>query len=187
MRDLKKFVLVSAFCLLAAGAQAATKEWLHIHVDETRGDEAKVNINIPISLIEVMLPLVEEKAVERGRIRLHDKDFRVEDLRKIWKSVKDEGDTEFVSVEKRGEHVRVFTQGNFLMIQSDKDSKSKVNIKLPMAVVDAMLAGDGDDLDLLAGVKALKDSGVRDLITVEDDDTNVLVWIDDKNVPLERE
>lgn len=187
MRDLKKILLVSAFCLLAVGVQAASKEWLHIHVNETKGDEEKVRVNIPLSLIEVMLPMVEEKAVSEGKIRLHEKDFRVEDLRKIWKSVKDEGDTEFVSVEKKGEHVRVFTQGNFLMVQSDKDSRSKVNIKLPMAVVDAMLSGDGEELDLMAAVKALKNSGVRDLITVEDDDTNVLVWIDDKNLPLERE
>ena len=187
MRDFKKILLVSAFCLLAVGAQAASKEWLHIHVNEATGDQAKVRVNIPISLIEVMLPMVEERAVEKGKIRLHEKDFRVEDLRKIWKSVKDEGDTEFVSVDKRDEHVRVFTQGNFLMVQSDKDSRSKVNIKMPMAVVDAILSGDGEELNLTAAVKALKDSGIHDIISVESDDSKVMVWIDDKNLPLERE
>ena len=187
MNNLKKFAIVSIFCLVAGGLQAATKEWLHINVHDTKGEEEKVRINIPISLIEVMLPLVEEKAVRDGKIRMNDKDFKVSDLRKIWNSVKDEGDSEFVTVDKKDQHVRVYTQGHFLMVQSDENSRKKVSMKLPMAVVDAMLSGNGDELNLMAGVKALKDSGVHDLITVNDDDSNVMVWIDDKNVPLEKE
>lgn len=187
MKNLSKLALVSVFCLFAVGAQAAAKEWLHINVHDTKGDEEKVRINIPVSLIEVMLPLVEEKAIEDGKIRMNDKDFRVSDLRKMWNSVKTEGDSEFLSVEKKGQNVRVFTQGHFLMVQSDENSRSKINIKIPMAVVDAMLSGEGESLNLVAGVKALRDSGVRDLISVDDDKTQVMVWIDDKNIPLEKE
>lgn len=187
MKNLKKFAIVSVFCLIAAGVQAASKEWLHINVHDTKGEEERVSVNIPISLIEVMLPLVEEKAVREGKIHMNDKDFKVSDLRKIWNTVKDEGDSEFLTVDKKNEHVRVFTQGRFLMVQSDENSRKKINMKLPMAVVDAMLSGSGDELNLMAGVKALKDSGVRDLITVDDDDSKVMVWIDDKNVPLEKE
>lgn len=187
MKNMKKFALVSAFCMIAAVSQAASKEWLHINVHDTKGEEEKVRINIPISLIEVMLPMVEEKAVSEGKIRLHNRDFKVADLRNIWNSVKNEGDTEFVSVDKRNEHVRVFTQGHFLMVQSDENSRSKVNIKVPMAVVDAMLSGGGEELNLMAAVKALKDSGVRDLISVDDDNTKVMVWIDEKNLPAEQE
>jgi hypothetical protein len=173
---------LAIFTLIAFSAQSATKEWLHIHVDETKNDPAKVRINIPLSLVEVMVPLIEEEAIKDGNIKINDKDFNTQELKKIWAAIKDEGDAEFLSVEKRGENVRVFTQGKFLMVQSTKDIEGKVNIKIPLAIVDAMLSGSDDRLNLAAGVKALRDSGVRELVTVESDDSKVLVWIDDKNI-----
>ncbi|HSE42359.1 MAG TPA: hypothetical protein VLH08_16455, partial [Acidobacteriota bacterium] len=150
--------------------------------DETKNDPAKVRINIPLSLVEVMVPLIEEEAIKDGNITINNKDFSTQELKKLWAAIKDEGDAEFLSVEKRGENVRVFTQGKFLMVQSTKDIEGKVNIRIPLAIVDAMLSGSGDRLNLAAGVKALRDSGVRELVTVESDDAKVLVWIDDKNV-----
>jgi hypothetical protein len=113
---------------------------------------------------------------------LNDRNVKISELKKMWKSFKDEGDAEFLSVEKKGENVRVFTSGNFLMVQSYKTTEGNVNIKIPLAAVDAMLSGSGNELNLAAGVKALKDSGVRELITVEADNSKVLVWIDDRNV-----
>lgn len=170
------FVLFSAFSL-----QAASKEWLHVRVQALSEAAETVKINIPLSVVETMLPLIEEKAIENGRIHLDNKDISTAELRKIWKAVKDEGDTEFVSVEKKGENVRIFTHSNFLMVQSDKDSSKKVNIKIPLAVVDAMLSGSGEGLDLVAAVQALKQSGVRDIISVQDEKNTVRVWIDDNS------
>ena len=174
-------ILIPALCLFAFTAQAASKEWLHIHVDEKRNEKERVRINIPISLIEVMVPLVEEKAIKDGQIRFDNKEISASELRQIWKTIKEEGDTEYLSVEKHGEKVRVFTSGNFLMVQSDKESNEKVNIKIPLAVVDAMLSGNGDRLNFVAGIKALRESGIRELISVESDDSTVMVWIDEKN------
>ena len=187
MKTLKQILSVAALCLLAAGVQATTKEWLHIHVNDSGDSGEKVRVNIPLSLVEVMLPMVEEKELSDGKIRINDKNFKVADLLEIWNAVKNEGDSEFVSVQKKGENVRVFTKGNFLMVESDKNSNGKVNIKMPMAVVDAMLSGDEESLNLAAAVKALRESGVKDIISVQDDDTNVMVWIDDKNLAAERE
>lgn len=170
------FVLLSAFSL-----QAASKEWLHVRVQALSEAAETVKINIPLSLVETMLPLIEQEAIENGRIHLDNKDISTAELRKIWKAVKDEGDTEFVSVEKKGENVRIFTQSNFLMVQSDKDSTQKVNIKIPLAVVDAMLSGSGDGFNLAAAVQALRQSGVRDIISVQDEKNTVQVWIDDNS------
>jgi hypothetical protein len=167
---------------LAVSAQAASKQWLHVHVVDngSEGPES-VKVNIPISLVEVMLPMVEEKGLENGKIRLEDKDIKVEDLRKIWNTLKEEGDSEFVSIQSKDANVKVMKQGGFLLVQTDDESKSTVDIKLPLAVVDAMLSGKGEELNLMAAVQALQDSGIKDLITVKDKEATVRVWIDDRN------
>lgn len=179
---MKKIALLFVLVLICSAvvAQAASKEWLHVKVDDHSSDDpAKVRVNIPISLVETMLPMIQEKAIREGKIHFDEKDLSLKELRQMWKAIKDEGDTEFVTVEKRGEHVRVFTKDNFLMVQTDEHSNKKVSMKLPLAIVDAALSGNGDELDLMAAVQALKKSGVRDFITVEDEDTMVRVWIDD--------
>ena len=181
MRNRVTLLVFALIALFTFSAQAASKEWLHIHVDETKNGTEKVRINIPISLIEVMVPLIEEEAIKDGKININDRDINTAELKKLWAAVKEEGDAEYVTVEKKGENVRIFTQGKFLLVQSTKDSEGKVNIRIPLAIVDAMLSGPENQLNLSAAVKALKDSGVRELISVDSDDTKLLVWIDDSN------
>jgi hypothetical protein len=181
MMRFQKYLVVGFVLCFAFSLQAASKEWLHVRVQNLTEAAETVKINIPLSLVETMLPLIEEKSLQDGRIHLNNKDVSTAELRKIWKAVKDEGDTEFVTVEKKGENVRIFTESNFLMVQSDKDSAKKVNIKIPLAVVDAMLAGSGEGLNLMAAVQALRESGVRDIISVQDEKNTVQVWIDNKS------
>ncbi len=106
-----------------------------------KNDVEKVRINIPLSLMEVMLPMIEEEAIKDGKININDREFNTKELKKLWAAVKEEGDAEFVTIEKRGENVRIYTQGKFLFVQSTKDSEGKVNIRIPLAIVDAMLSG----------------------------------------------
>jgi hypothetical protein len=181
MKNRISLFLFAMMAMFAFTVQAASKEWLHIHVDDNRKEE-KVRINIPLSLMETMLPLIEEEAIKEGKVELNNHDVKISELKKMWAAFKDEGDAEFVTVEKKDENVRVFTSGKFLMVQSYKTTEGKVNIRIPLAAVDAMLSGSGNELNLAAGVKALKDSGIRELITVEADNSKVLVWIDDKNI-----
>ncbi len=179
----KHFLLFLAVLVLSAGlASATSKMWVHVHVEDTAKEE-KVKINLPISVIETMLPMIQEKGLREGRMHFNNSDLKIEDLRKVWKDIRDEGDMEFVSVESRNGNVRVYIQGNFLMVQPEEKAKnSKVDIRIPLQVVDAMFSGNGNELNLTAAVKALRDSGVSDIITVKDDHTNVRVWIDDKNL-----
>lgn len=168
--------------MLSLTASAASKQWLHVHVQDngTEGPQT-VKVNIPISLVEAVLPMVEEKGIEGGKIQIHEKDFKIEDLRKIWAALKDEEDSEFVSVESKDANVKVMKQDGFLLVRSDEKSDATVDIKLPLSVVDAMLSGKGDELNLMAGVQALKDSNVKDFISVKDKDSTVRVWIDGLN------
>ena len=181
---LKKLLLTSTLILLCTGvgvSAAASKLWVHVHVENPTKEET-VKMNLPISVIESMMPLIQDKRMRDGNIRINEKEFRVEDLRKAWKDIREEGDMEFVSVQGRDGNVRIFIEGQYLLVQPDKKNKSKVDIRIPLKVVDAMLSGKGEELNLTAAVKALRDSGIKDIITVKDEDTSVRIWIDDKNI-----
>jgi hypothetical protein len=176
----KILLLCIVFACSAALVSAATNQWVHVNVQDRFKDE-KVKINIPLSLVETLLPLIEEKGFRDGRVHLNDHDFKVSDLRKVWKELRSQGDTEFFSVESRETNIRMFIQGNYLMVKPQDHSRKNIDIQIPLVVMDAMLSGDDEELDLVAAVQALKKSGVREIISIQDEDKNVRVWIDETN------
>ncbi|HEY4492763.1 MAG TPA: hypothetical protein VJ521_07210 [Acidobacteriota bacterium] len=180
MRITKSILFVLFLALAVATAQAESKQWLHLHAEDSHKNET-VKINIPLTLVEAMLPLVEQKGVKDGKIRLNEKDINVRDLRKVWNQLREEGDMEYASIQNRDTSLRIFTKGEFFYVEPDADSRKQVEMKIPLAVVDAMLSGKEDELNLMAAVRALQRSGVRDIITVKSEDSTLRVWVDESN------
>lgn len=60
--------------------------------------------------------------------------------------------------------------------------ESKVDVKVPMKVVDALFSAGKDELDLGAALRVLATFGDTELVTVKADDATVRVWLDSKNV-----
>jgi len=177
MRKSILFLQIAMVCGLSL-AFAESKQWVHVNVEDSR-KPAKVKVNLPVSLVETMMPLIEEKSFENGKVRLNDKEFRVEDLRKMWNEVRKQGDSEFVSIQSPDTNIRVFTEGKYLFVEPQKGSNTHVNIQIPLAVVDAMLSGSGQELNLTAAVQALRQSGVSDIISIQNEDAHIRVWIDE--------
>jgi hypothetical protein len=50
-----------------------------------------------------------------------------------------------------------------------------------MTVVEALLSGGKDELDILAAIRALARHGDTELVSVQDRKTTVRVWVDSKN------
>lgn len=177
----KVFGVLVVLGLTAPALLGSSKLWLHVHVEEGGQKPEKVKVNIPLALAESVAPLLQDTVAAGGKIRIPHKGLKVEDLRAVWQTLRAQGDAEYVTVESEGGQVRVFTRGNYLYILSDEKSKDKVSVQIPLQVVDAVFAGEGDELDLLAAVRALQGSGVGDLVSIQSEDSTVKVWIDDKN------
>jgi len=60
--------------------------------------------------------------------------------------------------------------------------ESKVDVKVPMKVVDALFSAGKDELDLGAALRVLSTFGDTELVTVKADDATVRIWLDSKNV-----
>ena len=68
------------------------------------------------------------------------------------------GDTEFVTVDGEDESVRIARVGDQITVQVEdrgEEGAETVDIQLPIVVVDALLAGDGDTLNVRAAVERL--------------------------------
>lgn len=162
----------------ASSAALASERWLHVRVEENGSRGENVNVNIPISMVEALLPMIQTDEFNGGRIQLDHGDLDGIDLRAALEALQDAPDADFVTVKSDDETVRVAKEDNFLLVRVDgRGSDERVRVRMPLDVVDAMLAGGRNEIDLLAGLQRLAEFD-GDLITVDSDDTTVRVWID---------
>ena len=176
----KRFVpFTFAFLVLATTATllAGSKSWLHVRVDSE--DSEKVSVNVPMSLVSTVLPLLEEEVLPQEGVRFDDRDLTISELREVWEAVKAEESGEIVSVESEDSRIRVFTDGDYLLVESDEDSRSELRVRIPVPVVDALLSGEGEVLNVVAALEALQDLGVTELGVVEADEASIRIWIDE--------
>lgn len=173
---LAALVLVGA---VQASGQAAGP-WLHVRVEEPRR-QSKVAVNLPMSVVEVALRAAPDKTVPLGHFNLdhHRHDLEVADLRRMWAELKTTGDAELVSVEDRAERVRIAREGGLVLIRVEKPAGSDaVRIEVPTEVVDALLSGDGNELNVKAALVELQKRR-GDIVRVNDNGQSVRIWIDE--------
>ncbi len=178
MREKTSRALLLALTLaaIANATQAASDLWLHVTVDENDG--AKVTVNLPLALAEKALPMLPLHEGMRWRHHHGRLGMALEDIRELWSEVRDSPDMTFVTVEDDGEKVKVWKEKNFVYVEVRNDAgDEKVDVRVPLAVVDALLAGD--EIDFTAAIQALAKDGGGDLVSVQDRDDRVRVWIDE--------
>jgi hypothetical protein len=192
MRKTLSALTVLAWLATATVALGAER-WVHVRVNENGENGERVRVNIPLSLAEKILPTINADKLHNGKVRVDDRDFHDVDLRALLEAVRTAQDNEYVTVESKHENVRVAKSGGFMLIKvremphaTKKDAKETpkvhtVDVKIPFAVVNALLSGDKDELDLLAGLRALGQYDNLELVTVNDEDSSVRIWIDTQN------
>ncbi len=180
---IKKLLLLSLVLTFAAPAAIASELWLHVRVEGKTGDEEIVRVNIPLSLVKAVLPMINEAQLRDGKIVLDaEGDLQGIDLQELWKAIQDTPDGDYVRVKSKEENVRVAKEKGFLLVNVDNSKESvneTVRVTIPLAVVDALLSTDSTELDIMAAINALG-AYSGDLVTVQDGDTFVRIWIDDQ-------
>lgn len=179
----KKLLAVAAAMTLAvpAMAQAQESSWIHVRVDEADG--AKVRVNLPATMVDVALEIADEKGFEEEHLHFGpDSEVSLDQMRRLWREMRDAGDAEFVNVQDGNEHVRVFREGDRVFVHVDENGTEKVRVEMPARVADALLSSEGDTLDVRAALQELARSGNQELVRVrEADGANVRVWVDSRS------
>ncbi len=174
---------------VAAGATAlnaqsgAAPAWLHVRVEEG-GRGSKVSVNLPLTVVEAVLSAAPDVIAADGKFHIgrdHHHGVSVADMRRIWTELKNAGDTELVTVEEKDETVKVARRGDLVQVRVNRTgSGEEVRVDVPVSLVDAALAGDGETIDVKALVRELaKRRG--DVVHVNEKDNKVRVWIDESN------
>ena len=181
---MKKALLTAAVVLtVGTWALAAENRWLHVKVEDG-GEKAEiVRVNLPLSLAEKVLPAIHTKELNEGRVKVSEAKFKDVDLRAILEALRTAPENEFVTVESEHQNVRVAkSAGNLLVkVRNAKGKAENVEVTVPFTVVDALLSGGKDELDLLAAVRALGALGDTVLVTVNDEHSKVRIWVDSRN------
>ena len=180
-RNLRRTLACLAVAVLVSLSTAATADkWLHVRVEENGSRGEKVSVNVPLELVERMLPLISVDELQHGKLDLED-DLEGIDLRELAAALREAPDADFVTVESDDENVRVSKEGEFLVVRIQEKgahSDERVRVRMPLAVVDALFGGEPHELDLLAALEALGEYSDDALVDVESDDGFVRVWID---------
>jgi hypothetical protein len=187
----KQIRVIPIFCLLAAGlvatagsATAAPPErYLHVRVEDSAKGE-NVNVNVPLSMAETVLPAVNKGPVLNGRITIPSAQMNGIDVHAIMVAVRNAPDGEFVTVKEKNQDVKVSKMnGNIVVhVRDGKKADETVDATIPMKVVDALVSGtQPDQLDVAAALRALTDAGDTLLVTVQNATQHVRIWIDARN------
>ena len=176
------WVLAGLVVTAPAAMATPTERYLHVKVENATKGES-VNVNVPLSMAEKILPTINKNNMHNGHVTIGHADMDDVDIRALLDAVRTAPDNEFVTVKEKDQDVRVAkSNGNLVVhVRDAKKGGQKVDITIPMKVVDALLSTAKDnELDVSAAIRALSDAGDALLVTVEDASQHVRIWVDSK-------
>ena len=184
------FALHAQSVSITSNSSSTSDRWLHVRVVSTESKNETVRVNVPLEMAEKVLPAINKDRLHNGKVKFNDSEMNGVDLKTILDAVRTAKDGEFVTVQGNDSDVRVAKQNGYMIVhvteKSGKDGKSaeksRVDVKVPMKVVDALFSAGKDELDIVAALHALSAHGDTELVSVKSDDSTVRVWLDSKNV-----
>ena len=184
--------LAGAVCLLVASVTGMTasvlaapppERYLHVKVEDTKEGES-VNVNLPLSIAEKILPTVNKGDLREGHVTINKSDLDGIDVKGLLDAIRTAPDNEFVTVKQRDQDIRIAKSNGNLIVHvrcTDKD-KQNVDITIPLKVVDALFSTAKDnELNIVAALHELSDAGDALLVTVQGATEHVRVWVDSKS------
>lgn len=172
---------VAAFFTASLAFAVPADRWIHIKVEGKNAE--KVSVNLPLSFAASALAMVPPEMQEGGNIRIDGHDLNWQNLRNMWEQVKSAPEATFVTVDTADEHVVVKKEGDFLLVKTTERTErgADVDVRLPLAVIDALLDAPEGQLNLTAALEALAEMQDGHLVSIHSDDEIVKIWIDDQN------
>jgi len=186
---------------VTSSSSSSSERWLHVRVIDTNHKGETVRVNVPLEMAEKVLPAINKDRLRNGKVQINHSDIEGVDLKALLEAVRSSKDGEYVTVQSNDSNVRVAKQAGYMVVhvtekgfkssKSDKDQaakddksyeRSRVDVKVPMKVVEALLSAGKDELDVVAALRALSaQGGDTELVSVKSDDSTVRVWLDSKN------
>jgi hypothetical protein len=178
------------FCALIFAARPApaapADRYLHVQVSDASKNGGDVNVNLPLSVAEKVLPTIDRGPLHQGRVTVPQDQFQGIDIPTIVEAIRTSPDSQIVSAKEKGENVQIEkSHGNIIVHVTDSGKNGQtVDVTVPISVVNALFStAHKNELDVAAALQALDNAGDTFLVTVQGASEHVRVWIDSHNQP----
>ena len=171
-----------AMVVVPLGAQEAAEEtgsWLHVQVEGEGNETGQMALNLPLRAVGAFVAMAPEEIVSSdGRLTVGEEHgVSVSEIRTMWQELMAAGDSEFAAVQRDDRTVRVARADDQIEINVTSGD-ANIRIDLPVVVIDALLSGDGETLNLVAAIDQLGDLR-GDIVRVTEETRQIRIWVDE--------
>jgi hypothetical protein len=173
--------LALALPLLAVpgNARAAGSEdvWVRVEVNRPGTDRSQVKVNLPLSLIEVVVDSIDKREFMAEIESEHSLD-----IAKMWREIRRMEAEEFLTVESEKEHVRVWKDRDFfrISIREEDADEPTVEVRMPLDVMDYVFESKGRNWKFEDLVSRLRPHLPVTLVEVNKKEDHVRIWIEEQ-------
>ena len=158
---------------------SASELWIHV---KASGARARMDLNMPLVLVETALAMAPDAVVDQGQLQLGDRyELPIATIRALWLELRGAADAD-VTLPHGSWQVRITRSDDTILVSvlSERASEA-VRAEVPASVVDALLSGDGDLLNIRAALEELSTLD-GEVVRVVEPDSNIRIWINDSPV-----
>lgn len=185
---MKRIVMAASLTLglLSVGPAlaAAGVSWLHIHVNDNGPDPENVRVNVPVSVLDAVLPEVEKHTKHESKFDVGNCEMTVAEYRSAIRTLSSSPRHEVTLEKPDGTIVMRRSGPDMHLVQSPKKAnRSRTNVRLPWHVATALAKGTGESLDVAGAMRALAQAGEGEITVDDEDGARVRIWIDEVAFP----
>lgn len=175
-------LLVGIIVPVALTSAQEAQSWLHLQIEGGGDNEGNVAVNFPLQAVGAVMAMTPDNIIspDGHLVVAEEHGLSVSGLRQVWQGVKDAGNAEFVTLREKKRIVRVARAGDQIKILIQHEDET-VRVDLPLALVDALLSGEGETLNVAAALDQL--NTLRgDIVRVTEEERQIRVWVDEQSV-----
>lgn len=174
-------LLPALIVALIASPVAASDLWFHLRVDERSDGNTKVRVNVPLAIVEAALPLIPKHNPDHRRLEVNGREIQPEQFRGALRALRNSAEDMPVTIAVDGENVVFSRRADVVFMDVEHHDGERAVIRMPFDLAEALVAGEGNEVDMRGAARALVRRGAGELLTVATDDSTVRMWIDDSS------
>ena len=155
------------------------KPWLHLQIENDEPGGESVGINLPLGAVTAVLSMAPDTVVVNGHLEVGpEHGVSVAEVRELWRELSSVGDAEFVTVQNGDAAVRIARVADRVEIRVSEGGNETVEADVPVSVVDALLSGEGETVNIDAALATL-DTLRGDIVRVTENKRQIRLWVDE--------
>ncbi len=150
--------------------------WMRVEVNGHGEKDARIKINLPLSLIEVVVDSIDKR---QFMVDLED-DHPHLDIARLWRDIRRLRIDEFVTIESEEASIRVWKDRDFFRVnvREKEYDEPNIEVQVPLEVMDLLFEPRSDGFDLQELVERVRPHLPLTLVQAQNEDKSVRIWLE---------